>query len=70
MRTFKWFVFFISCSFVSDTFAQRYKEVIYERIDTLSDVSFHRSVGLSGQLVYLSCKTTNKTHQQNKTQTQ
>jgi lysophospholipase L1-like esterase/dienelactone hydrolase len=50
MRTFKWFVFFISCSFVSDSFAQRYKDVIYERIDTLSDVPYHRSVGLSGQM--------------------
>ena len=28
MRTFKWFVFFISCSFVSDSFAQRYKDCL------------------------------------------
>ena len=50
MRKFKWFVFFISCSFVSDSFAQRYKDVIYERIDTLSDVPYHRSMELSGQM--------------------
>lgn len=30
--------------------AQRYKEIQYGRIDTLSDVPYHRSVGLSGQM--------------------
>lgn len=50
MRKIKWFVFFICYSFASESVAQRYKEVIYSRIDTLSDVPYHRSVGLSGQM--------------------
>jgi lysophospholipase L1-like esterase/predicted esterase len=50
MSTIKWFVLFSCFTFANVSFAQRYKEVIYSRIDTLSDVPFHRSMGLSGQM--------------------
>jgi acetyl esterase/lipase/lysophospholipase L1-like esterase len=30
--------------------AQRYKEILYPRIDTLSDIPYHRSAGLSGEM--------------------
>jgi len=39
---------FVFSSHIS--FSQRYKEVLYERIDTLSDIPYHRSAGISGEM--------------------
>jgi len=39
------FVFSYQCAY-----AQRYKEVLYDKIDTLSDIPYHRSTGLSGEM--------------------
>lgn len=50
MRTLSWLVFFIGFLTSNALFAQRYKEVLFEKIDTLSDIPFHRSMGLSGQI--------------------
>ena len=39
------FVFSSQCAY-----SQRYKEVLYDKIDTLSDIPYHRSTGLSGEM--------------------